>query len=243
MSFDLVQHRKDAHDIGHLQDYLKQLVYGGNDGIVTTFAVVAGFAGFGAEGVAEIGSIAVLLFGIANILADGTSMGLGEFLSSRSERDLYVTHRNRELREIRDNPEVERREVEEILKSHGMSDADARTMVDVFHRNPELMADFMMVYELGMADTTDESPAIKGLFMFLSFVMFGAVPLSPYFFLDPTPQTFVYSVLATFFALIGLGLLRWYVTTVNIWRCVFETVLVGGTCAVVAYGVGLAFAA
>ena len=72
MPFDLVQHRKDAHDIGHLQDYLKQIVYGGNDGIVTTFAVVAGFAGFGSQSVAEIGSVAVLLFGIANILADGT---------------------------------------------------------------------------------------------------------------------------------------------------------------------------
>ena len=243
MPFDLIQHRKDAHDIGHLQDYLKQIVYGGNDGIVTTFAVVAGFAGFGSQSVAEIGSVAVLLFGIANILADGTSMGLGEFLSSRSERDLYIAHRNKELREIEVNPEVERQEVVEILKSHGMTPEDARHMVDIFQRNPELMADFMMVYELGMADTTGESPALKGLFMFLSFVVFGAVPLSPYFFLAPTPDTFLWSVLATLIALIGLGLLRWHVTTVNVWRCVFETVLVGGTCAIVAYGVGLAFAA
>jgi vacuolar iron transporter family protein len=242
MALDLVQHRKDAHQIGQLQEYLKQIVYGGNDGIVTTFAVVAGFAGFGVEGVAEIGSIAVLLFGIANILADGTSMGLGEFLSSRSERDLYVAHRNKELHEIANNPDIERAEVIEILKNHKMTEDDAITMTDVFQRNPELMADFMMVYELGMSDTTDESPAIKGLFMFLSFVLFGAVPLSPYFFLPPDGTTFIYSVFATFVALVTLGLLRWYVTTVNVWRCVFETVLVGGTCAVVAYGVGLAFA-
>jgi VIT1/CCC1 family predicted Fe2+/Mn2+ transporter len=206
------------------------------------FAVVAGFAGFGVDGVAEIGSIAVLLFGIANILADGTSMGLGEFLSSRSERDLYVTHRNKELHEIAHNPENERSEVIEILKSHNMSDDDAKAMTDVLERTPELMADFMMVYELGMADTTAESPAIKGLFMFLSFVVFSAVPLSPYFFLAAEPATFIYSIFATFAALVTLGLLRWYVTTVNVWRCVFETVLVGGTCAVVAYGVGLAFA-
>lgn len=241
MTFDLVKHRKDAHSIGHLQDYLKQIVYGGNDGIVTTFAVVAGFSGLGMEGIAQVGSIAVLLFGIANILADGTSMGLGEFLSSRSERDLYVAHRNKELVEMVERPDVERAEVSAILESHGVSKEDADEMTAIYERNPNLMADFMMVYELGMPDTTGESPALKGLFMFLAFVFFGAVPLSPYFFLPPTPDTFLISVFATFIALVGLGLLRWYVTGVGLMRCVFETLLVGGTCAVVAYGVGVAF--
>jgi len=242
MTLDLVQHRKDAHNIGNLQEYLKQIVYGGNDGIVTTFAVVAGFAGFGAEGVAEVGGIAVLLFGIANILADGTSMGLGEFLSSRSERDLYIAHRNKELIEMRERPEQERKEVRQILHTQGLSEKDGNDMVAILERNPELMADFMMVYELGIPDTTDESPAIKGLFMFLSFVVFGAVPLSPYFFWDPTPDTFIYSVFATFGALVCLGILRAYATMVNVARCIYETVFVGGTCAIVAFGVGLAFA-
>ena len=70
--------------IGRLQEHLKQIVYGGNDGIVTTFSVVAGFAGYGAEGAATVGGIAVLLFGLANLFADGTAMGLGEYLSSVS---------------------------------------------------------------------------------------------------------------------------------------------------------------
>lgn len=243
MTLDLVQHRKDAHNIGRLQEYLKQIIYGGNDGIVTTFAVVAGFAGFGMGGAAGVAGIAVLLFGISNILADGTAMGLGEFLSSRSERDLYMAHRRKELIEIERNSDNERAEVVAILKSHGMETEDASTMTDIFHRNPDLMADFMMVYELGMPDTSDESPAVKGVFMFLSFALFGAVPMLPYFFLAPSADTFRLSILATFIALVCLGLLRWYVTTVNIWRCVFETVLVGGTCAVIAYGVGLAFGA
>ncbi|MFQ5438459.1 MAG: VIT1/CCC1 transporter family protein, partial [Paracoccaceae bacterium] len=140
MTFDLDQHRRDAHQIGHLQEYLKQIVYGGNDGIVTTFAVVAGFSGFGMEGAAQVGAIAVLLFGIANILADGTSMGLGEFLSSRSERDLYIAHRDKELVEMRERPEAERKEVESILASHGMTHSDAAQMTAIFERNPKLMA-------------------------------------------------------------------------------------------------------
>ncbi|MBZ0129940.1 MAG: VIT1/CCC1 transporter family protein [Rhodobacteraceae bacterium] len=238
MPLDLVQHRKEAHNIGHLQDYLKQIVYGGNDGIITTFAVVAGFAGFGVDGAAQVGGVAVLLFGIANILADGTSMGLGEFLSSRSERDLYIAHRSQELIEMAERPEVERAEVITILKSHGVAPDDAAAMTTILERNPHLMADFMMVYELGMADTTGESPALKGLFMFMAFVLFGAVPLSPYFFLEPSTNTFTISITATFGALVGLGLLRWHVTGVALMRCVFETVLVGGTCAVVAFAVG-----
>jgi len=241
VTFDLAQHRKDAHRIGHLQEYLKQIVYGGNDGIVTTFAVVAGFAGFGMDGAAQVGGIAVLLFGIANILADGTSMGLGEFLSSRSERDLYTAHRNKEHIEMHERPEVERAEVIAILKSQGMSPKDAEDMTAIYERNPELMADFMMVYELGMSDTTDESPAIKGIFMFFSFAIFGTVPLSPYFFLTPSADTFLISVIATFLALICLGLLRWFATGVRAVRCVLETVLVGGTCAIVAFAVGMSF--
>ena len=67
------------------------------------------------------------------------------------------------------------------------------------------------------------------------------LPILPYFLLPPDPATFRISVLATAAALVMLGLLRWRVTTQTLWRCVGETVLVGGTCAVVAYAVGRAF--
>lgn len=241
MSIDLAQHRKDEHKIGALQEFLKQIVFGGNDGIVTTFAIVAGFAGAGADGVLQIGGIAVLLFGVANLLADATSMGLGEFLSSRSERDLYLSHRKKELYEIEHNSEYERAEVLDILEQHKMAVDDAKIMADVLQRNPEMMADFMMNYELGMADATGDNPAAKGFFTFLAFIIFGVVPLLPYFVLEAVPATFNWSILTTFLALVTLGLLRWYATTVNIWRCVIETVFVGGICAIVAFAVGLAF--
>ena len=107
----LARHQDDEHKVGRVQEFLKQIVYGGNDGIVTTFAVVAGFAGFGAQETAAVGGIAVLLFGLANLFADATAMGLGEFLSSRSEQDVYRATRAREMREIRENPDFETAEV------------------------------------------------------------------------------------------------------------------------------------
>ena len=240
---DFARHKRGEHQIGRLQEYLKQIVYGGNDGIVTTFAVVAGFAGFGAEGAATIGGIAVLLFGLANLFADATAMGLGEFLSSRSEQDVYRATREKELHEIKTNTEFEKAEVVEILTARGMGREDAQDIASTMSRNPEFMADFMMQYEIGMADPTDDGPAARGLMTFVSFIFFGSAPLLPYFFMDPLPATFTISILATFSALIALGTLRWHVTNETLARCVGETVLVGGICAAVAYLVGAAFAA
>ena len=235
------RHKRNEHQIGRIQEFLTQIVYGGNDGIVTTFAVVAGFAGFGAEGATTIGGIAVLLFGLANLFADGTAMGLGEFLSSRSEQDVYRAARAKVVKEIRNNPEFETAEVVEILTERGVQTGDAQIIAQAMGRNTEFMADFMMQYEVGMADPTSDGPAARGMMTFLSFVLFGSAPLLPYFVLEPEPATFLISVGFTFGALTALGLLRWRVTNETLRRCVGETVLVGGICASVAYGVGLAF--
>lgn len=238
----LAEHKRTEHQISRVAAFLKQIVYGGNDGIVTTFAVVAGFAGAQAEGVAQVGGIAVLLFGIANLLADAAAMGLGEFLSARSEKDVYHAARAKELHEIQHNPAMERAETLEILAHQGLTEVDATALADIFQRNPEFMADFMMTYEIGMTDPSEDSPALNGLATFTAFIIFGVIPLMPYFVLPPDPVTFRISIWATFGALALLGLLRWRVTNETVFRCVGETVLVGGICAVIAYIVGLAFA-
>ena len=239
----LSEHRAAEHRITPLQEYIRQIVYGGNDGIVTTFAVVAGFAGLAAEGTAQVGVVAVLLFGLANLFADATAMGLGEFLSARSEQDVYRAIRARERREIEVNAELEIAETIEILEGRGVAPADAREMAAILARNPEMMADFMMQYEIGLADPTDETPWLNGLATFASFILFGAVPLAPYFVMGAGVATFTASCAATFAALVALGLLRWRVSTESLARCVGETLALGGTCAVVAFAVGLAFRA
>jgi len=240
---DWRQHRRDAHSLGRMQEFLKQIVYGGNDGIVTTFAIVAGFAGASAQGVAQIGGVAVIVFGLANLFADAISMGLGEFLSLRSKHDLYHERRRSELQEISENPDQERTELFEILRQRGVPSGEADTAASILCRHPEIMADLMMTYEFGMANPEDENPIISGLFTFVSFVVFGAAPLVPYFILDPGPDTFHLSIITTFGALLALGLLRWNATGEHVARSVGETVLIGTVCAVVAYGVGRLVAA
>lgn len=236
---DWQAHRREAHNLGNSQEYLKQLVYGGNDGIVTTFAVVAGFAGAQAEGVAQLGGVAVLVFGLANLFADAVSMALGEFLSLRSQHDLYRARRTSELREIATNPAQENMELFQILRDRGVPPGEAEAAAKILSRHPGLMADLMMTYEFGMNSPDVESPVLNGIFTFVAFILFGAIPLVPYFLFSPNQETFYMSVAATGAALIGLGLLRWHATGERLVRCVGETVVVGTVCAVVAYVVGL----
>lgn len=235
---DWQAHRREAHRLSQSQEYLKQIVFGGNDGIVTTFAIVAGFAGAQAEGVAQIGGVAVLVFGLANLFADAISMGLGEFLSLRSQHDLYRARRHSELREIQTDPEQERMELFEILRQRGLPAGEADTTATILSRHPQIMADLMMTYEFGMLHPDEDSPVLNGLFTFGSFLVFGCIPLVPYFLLEATEQTFFLSIGATGAALVALGMLRWNATGERMGRCVGETLLVGSICALVAFGVG-----
>ena len=235
---DIKKHRRVEHGIGGFQENLRQIIYGGNDGIVTTFAVVAGFAGARAEGTVEIGLIAVIIFGFANLFADATSMGLGEFLSSRSEKDVYEATRHRERHLLKTAPDAEFEEVTSLLKLKGLSDHDAETLAEELKKHPELTLDFMMTYEFGLPDPSDNNAIVKAFYTFVSFLLFGFIPLSPYTFGVPLDAAFSMSVAATAIALSLLGLFRWYATRENFFRCVFETLAVGGTCAFVAYGVG-----
>ncbi|MCO8146062.1 VIT1/CCC1 transporter family protein [Rhodovulum tesquicola] len=225
--------------LGRTQEFLKQIVYGGNDGIVTTFAVVAGFAGAHADGVAQIGAVAVLVFGMANLLADAVSMGLGEFLSGRAQRDLYGAQKARRIAAIRHDPAEARARLAGLLRGRGLSPTDADSAAAIITRTPDMTAEMLMRYENGMGHPDQDNPAINGLFTFLSFVVFGIVPLVPYFLLPAEPPTFVLSIGATICALGALGLLRWNATGLGLGRSVGETMLVGGVCAVVAYVVGM----
>lgn len=231
----------EGRRITPLQEHVRQIVYGGNDGIVTTFAVVAGFAGLDAEGTAEVGVLAVLLFGLANLFADATAMGLGEFLSARSEADVYRSVRSRERRGIAERPEAKLAEAEGLLRARGMAPDDAREMARLLARNPEMMADMMMQYEVGMSDPDGDVPWLDGAVTFGSFVAFGVVPLLPYLAMEAGVATFATSCAASAVALVALGALRWRASSEPFARCVGETLLVGVTCAVVAFAVGLAF--
>jgi len=97
----------EKHQTGRGQ-YIKSFVYGGLDGIVTTFAVVAGVAG------ANLSASVVLILGVANLIADGISMAFGDFLSTKAENEYMSAERARETWETRNYPEGEKREMVDV---------------------------------------------------------------------------------------------------------------------------------
>lgn len=237
------EHLAREHKQSPFAEYLKEIVYGGIDGIVTTFAVVAGFSGAQLTGnLGTIPLVSVLLFGLANLFADASSMGLGNFLSVRADQDLYTKEKKKELHEIRNSTEFEKLETVEILTQKGYSPPDAKKMTSLLMKNEDYWVDFMMRDELEMSNPHQENPILTGIATFFSFIMFGFIPLAPYVLLVGTTENlFLFSILFTTMALIILGIFRYKVTQQDMIRSILETLLVGSVSALIAYGVGTFF--
>jgi len=241
---DFKEHLEKEHKLSTLSTHIREIVYGGTDGIITTFAVVAGFSGAQAiTSDSTLPILTVLLFGFANLFADGASMGLGNFLSVRADQDLYKREKDKERKEIKENTDMEKAETTHILMSRGFTQGEAAKMAEIYARNEGPWVDFMMREELGMPSPESENPFLTGLITFLAFILFGFIPLTPYVFTQNilSSHSFSYSILFTFVALLILGISRWKVTRQSISRSVGETVLLGSISAIIAYFVGTMF--
>ncbi len=239
---DLNEHLAKEHNMSPFRVHLKEIVYGGNDGIVTTFAVVAGYAGAHAQASLASHSVGtVLLFGLANLFADAASMSLGSFLSLRAEKDVYGSEKSKELYEIRHEPGMEFEETIEILTRKGYDRKDATALAKLYAKNEKYWSEFMMHHELELPNPEKENPWRTALATFLSFVSFGFIPLLPYIVLPHSGNLFAYSVLFTASALLLLGILRYHVISRHPARAIGETLLIGGVSASIAYFVGTFF--
>lgn len=238
-------HDTHSKERSPLADYFKEIIYGGIDGIVTTFAVVAGFAGaaLSNEATTQLSFLVVLLFGLANLFADAASMGLGNFLSVRSEKDLYYAKRAKKQQSVKTDPTTAKQETVMVLQNQGFSAADAETLADIYVTNSTYHIDFMLQHQLELSDPRGEKEVFTGLTTFFSFMVFGAIPLLPFMLqAEGDPRTaFLFSVGGTFLALVALGLLKWRVIGTRFWPSLLEVILVGGVAAVIAFSVGTFF--
>jgi len=220
---------------GAASQYIGDLVYGGLDGIVTTFAVVSGVAG------ADLGTSVILILGLANLFADGFSMATGAYLSSKSEQEYYEREWERESWEAEHFPDGERLELIEVYRHQGYSDEEARTLVEIQSRHPQQWVEAMMVHELSLLPD-DRKPLRSGLATFLAFVVAGSLPLLVYLVGLATPiasgTAFATSIALSALALYGLGAAKVVITRMNAVRSGIEMLVVGGLAASVAYIVG-----
>ncbi|MBI3963471.1 MAG: VIT1/CCC1 transporter family protein [Candidatus Kerfeldbacteria bacterium] len=210
--------------------YIGDIIFGANDGIVTTFAVIAGAAGAGLD------NIVVVILGFANIVADGLSMGLGNYLSNKSEADYARGQREKEYWEIDNLRDIEMQEIRDVFQKWGFTGDLLDRTVEQVTRNREAWVDIMMKHELGIMEEDAGKPLRRGTIMFASFVGAGLVPLLPYLVNAPSP--FITSIVLGAMTLFGFGAARSRTTPLHWFRAGMEVLIIGSIAAVAAYFVG-----
>lgn len=214
---------------GHRPSYLRDFVYGGIDGVVTTFAIVAGV-----EGATLSGNI-VLILGLANVLADGFSMAASNYSGTKTVLDDIERIRTIEQEHIKLYPDGEREEVRQLLAMKGLEGDTLESAVKAVTTDRDRWIELMLTEEYGMS-LNQPSPLRAALVTFLAFLVCGVMPLIPFAF-GMANSFAVSSVLAgcVFFA-IGAAKSIWALAPW--WRSGLETLLIGGAAASLSYIVG-----
>ncbi|MBF8267192.1 MAG: hypothetical protein HW388_700 [Dehalococcoidia bacterium] len=210
---------------------LRAAVMGMNDGLVSNFSLVMGVAG--GTGNSDI----VLLAGVAGLLAGAFSMAAGEYVSVRSQRDMYEHHIRLERVEIETWPEEEEAELVLIYQAKGLSEGEARRIARMVMSNPDVALDTMAREELGLNPSQLGSPWGACYSSFAAFVGGAVVPILPYIF-DTGRLSFSLSGLLSAGALLSVGGVLAWMTSRNIAWGALRMLLIGGSAAAVTFGVG-----
>ena len=152
--------------------YVKNIIYGGLDGIITTFSIIAAAVG------ANLEMKTIIAMGVANLIADGLSMGLGDYLSSHFENKYINSEKAKEEYEYDHNKDYEIEELKDLYINEGLNEEDAKKIVDILSKDDykDIFIKHMVSLELGL-ELPDNNPAKDGLVTFGSFLIFGFIPV------------------------------------------------------------------
>ena len=215
--------------LGPKRQNISDAVLGGIDGCITTFAVVSGSVGAGFPS-----SVAVIL-GFANLFADGFSMAVSNYESSRAEQEFIESIKKSEERHIDEIPEGEREEIRQIFKAKGFDGELLEKIVATITADKKIWLEVMTMEEHGISKTNPQ-PSISAAVTFLAFISVGLIPLMPYIVssLEMNQQFIISAFLAgSMFFLIGM--FKSLVLAKPLFLSGVRTLLTGGTAAALAY--------
>lgn len=219
---------------GPRQSHVRDAVYGAMDGIVTTFAVVCGVAGSG------LSAGVVIVLGCANLVGDGFSMAVSNYLGTRADRQLVERARNIEEQHLSACPEGEREEIRQIFTGQGLCGRELEAMVSFVTSDRRRWIDTMIQEEYGLP-LKGPSPRLAALVTFAAFVIAGALPLIPFLW-HPwvgVQSAYLASMATTAGAFFVVGAVKGRFVGQSWHRAGVEACLVGGAAALLAYLVGL----
>lgn len=209
---------------------VRDVVIGMADGLTVPFALAAGISG------AIAASHIVVTAGIAELAAGGIAMGVGGYLAARTDVEHYRTEHAREERETRELPDVERREVAEILERYGISGETRDRVVEEVSRDTKRWVEFMMRFELGLEEPDPKRALRSALTIGFSYVVGGLIPLVPYMLIPGTGRALIVSAIVTLCALFAFGFVKGRLTGIAPFRGGLQTLVTGGIAAAAAFG-------
>ncbi len=222
-------------EAGPTHSDLRDFIFGAIDGTVTTLAVVSGVSGAG------LPAGVLLILGVANLVADGFSMGISNFLGTRAEQQQRANTRREEEYHIRTVPEGEREEIRQIFASKGFSGADLERVVQVITSDDERWVNVMLREEYGYP-AGEVSPWRAGLVTYMGFMIAGLVPLLPFIYqaIVPggLPQAFLWSIGLAGVVFFTIGALKSLFVEQRWYWAGLEILAIGGVAASLAYLVG-----
>jgi vacuolar iron transporter family protein len=214
-----------------MRNYVRDLVLGFNDGLVSVYAVTVGVAGAG------LGAGGVLIAGVAASVAGAFSMAAGEYISTKSQAEFYAAERKREEEHLDKWPHLERQELRESFEAKGLEPPLLDQVVDAIASDREKFLDFMMRDEFGVGSESERSPFKAAGFVILAFLLGALFPVVPYYLLDLGDALLASSA----FSLVGLflaGMARARASRLPAFRAGLEMVIVGLLAALVTFTIG-----
>ncbi len=216
-------------------NWLPDFVYGGIDGAITTFAVVAGVVGAG------LSTPVILILGFANLFADGFSMAVSKYSSDKAEIERIQSIKKMERRSIIEKPKEEKEEIRQILKDLGFKNDDLKRAEKVITSDPETWVHMMLHHEFHILED-NINPMRGAVATFAAFLLMGFIPLIGYSFQSLIPLDekglFWATSLATLVAMFIVGTVKTRFSDQNWFLAGIQTTAIGGVAAGIAYGVG-----
>jgi vacuolar iron transporter family protein len=224
--------KEKDHEENHFMasDLIRDIVIGMSDGLTVPFALAAGLSG------AVDTTTLILTAGGAEVAAGSVAMGLGGYLAARTEAEHYETELKREQREITEVPEREEEEVAEIFKEYGLEEEQIQSIISTLRKHPDKWVDLMMRFELGLEKPEPSRARNSALTIAISYILGGLIPLLPYFLIANPISGLKVSALITLIALAIFGYIKGKFTGASPWKSSFQTTIVGGLAAAVAFG-------
>ena len=221
----------DQHAEKHFtsSEVVRDIVIGMSDGLTVPFALAAGLSG------AVASNSIVITAGLAEVVVGSIAMGLGGYLAAKTDAEHFAVELDREFREIKDVPEIEMKEVSDVLQSYGLSGETLRVVTESICADERRWVDFMMRFELGLESPDPRRAGRSALTIALSYIGGGLVPLLPYFVFSSAQQGLIGSVVITLIALLVFGYIKGRFTTNYPIRSALQTAFVGALAASAAF--------